>query len=137
MTQDEDRLNTRVLAATKKNFMKMISYEDAGPFDDPDPHGVAPCFYKAFIFNCSIVPLYASNGYLSGGIPLPAMKRESWRRQFFCDNAYLRFGRVRTIYVFLVGLLLLLMLFKTFFSPLSHFRIIFVLIFPSIVPKGI
>lgn len=45
----------------------------------------------------TIIECYASNGFILDGIPFSAMGTESWSRQFFCYDNYLRFVHRRTV----------------------------------------
>ena len=97
ITEDNPRRQTSFLASAGKTYPAPVAYDDCGPYDDPALYGAAPWFDKTAVLDGTIVPRYASNGFLPGGIPLSAMGTESWRRQFCCYDNDLRVGHGRTV----------------------------------------
>lgn len=63
---DESRRQTSFLAPKAKTYPAPVAYEDCGPFDDSGIYGASSWFQKNAVFDGTIIPRYASNGFLRG-----------------------------------------------------------------------
>jgi hypothetical protein len=79
------------------SFPAPSRYDDDDWFDKPELLGWAPWFNTAALNQGDIVPRYAWNGWLPGGVPLAVTETWAWRNQFACYDADLFIGHNRTL----------------------------------------
>lgn len=87
-TRDEERRLNCFLTATNKRYPEQIYHDDSDLFEDPGVYGVDPWFAKKAALDIRCLGWFHHTRLRvewvpSRGIPLYAIKNESWLRQFF------------------------------------------------------